>query len=229
MKHPSSPLHPAFSLTELLVLLAIVTVLASLLLPAISKAREQSSTVGCLSNLRSLGAAFQAFANDHSGLLPQDEAPKPNHTDVGGWPYQVAPYLNVRYGTFASAPKEEVRASPFFCPAEKEVVSPWISYSINRELNLRLFGERSRIRQAELVSPSRYVVLADSHAYFFIPTDRRSKMADWANLTRRHGGRPNFLYGDGHAAPFTRELLGLSDEGGNAPFYRSLWQARYQP
>ncbi|HWL54895.1 MAG TPA: hypothetical protein VNQ90_20800 [Chthoniobacteraceae bacterium] len=230
----SLPLLPrrradAVSLTETLVLLLVFAFLAALLLPALSNARSKAGVIGCLTHLRAFGAAFHAFAGDHNGLLPQDEAPLPPSGTIRNWPHHVGSYLSVQYGTFSTASNETIAKSPFYCPAEKEVVKPWISYSINRELNLRLFGQASYIRLPELASPAHYVLLADSHAYFYIPSDSRKKMTEWAGLTRRHNGQPNFLYADGHAAPFTEKLLGLSDAGGNAPLYRSLWQARYRP
>lgn len=219
----------AVTLTEALILLLVLSFLAALLVPALSNARAHAGVVGCLNHLRTLGAAFHAFSGDHNGLLPQDEVPRPPSGIIGGWPYHVAPYLSVPYGTFSTASRETISKSPFYCPAEQEVVKPWISYSINRELNLRLSGEASYIRLSQLASPAHYVLLADSHAYFYIPTDSRKKMTEWAGLTRRHQGQPNFLYADGHVAPFTEKLLGLNDAGGNTPFYRRLWQARYRP
>lgn len=218
-----------FTLIELLVVVAIIGILAAFLTPALSKGREQAGVAGCLANLRTLGAAFMAFAGDHNGCLPQDEAPKPNSETIGGWPYQVASYLACEYGTFSTAPVEKIKRSAFHCPSESKPVSPWICYSINKELNKRLYPDKSAIRLNELTGASKYVLLADSYATFYISTDSRMKMTEWTSLTRRHGGHPNFLYADGHVAPFTQELIGLTDSGGTDPFYKALWLARYQP
>jgi len=60
----------AFSLIELLCVLAIIGVLAALLLPALSKARAQAKRVQCVNHLRQTGIAFQNFAQDHNGQFP---------------------------------------------------------------------------------------------------------------------------------------------------------------
>jgi prepilin-type N-terminal cleavage/methylation domain-containing protein/prepilin-type processing-associated H-X9-DG protein len=59
-----------FTLIELLVVIAIVGILAALLLPSLSVARERSKRAACLSNLRQIGIAIRAYADDNSGNIP---------------------------------------------------------------------------------------------------------------------------------------------------------------
>jgi prepilin-type N-terminal cleavage/methylation domain-containing protein/prepilin-type processing-associated H-X9-DG protein len=60
----------AFTLVELLVVVAIMTVLVAILLPALGNARETAKTTACAANLRSIGQGVAFYATDYQGFLP---------------------------------------------------------------------------------------------------------------------------------------------------------------
>lgn len=66
---PSRSRH-AFTLIELLVVISIISILISILLPALAKAREATETTQCLSNLRQWGIVTASYAGDFKGRLP---------------------------------------------------------------------------------------------------------------------------------------------------------------
>jgi prepilin-type N-terminal cleavage/methylation domain-containing protein len=69
---PTAQRQPStgFTLIELLVVIAIIAILASLLMPAMSKAKGQAQSIGCMNNLKQLQLAGIMYAGDHRGFLP---------------------------------------------------------------------------------------------------------------------------------------------------------------
>jgi len=59
----------AFTLLELLVVIAVICILASLLLPAMARAKGKAQGIACLNNTKQLGLAWMLYADDHSGRL----------------------------------------------------------------------------------------------------------------------------------------------------------------
>jgi prepilin-type N-terminal cleavage/methylation domain-containing protein/prepilin-type processing-associated H-X9-DG protein len=91
----------AFTLIELLVAIAIIAILAALLLPALSSAKQRAWMIACASNLHQISLGMTLFADDHQGLYPEsggiipwdanDFAP-PAGSGKPGWMEQLISY-----------------------------------------------------------------------------------------------------------------------------------------
>lgn len=68
---PVYRVRSAFTLLELLVVISIIAVLASMLLPSLAKARRQSERVRCMVNLSQIGKMAWLYSGDFDGFFPQ--------------------------------------------------------------------------------------------------------------------------------------------------------------
>ena len=80
----------AFTLIELLVVIAIIAILASLLLPALAKAKESAKRIQCVNGLRQLSMSVMMYADDHEGFFPE-RGNSPTSTS-NYWPLLLQPY-----------------------------------------------------------------------------------------------------------------------------------------
>jgi prepilin-type N-terminal cleavage/methylation domain-containing protein/prepilin-type processing-associated H-X9-DG protein len=188
----------AFTLVELLTVLFIVALLMAVLLPALSKAREQAKATACLSNLRQLGVALTAYQNAYRNEFPADA-----HSGWGGgasWVVTLYP--------FGATPGVRL------CPSEENrTPDPAItSYGINGLMAPKRVDPPPYTKVTRVRRPSATVYATElvdlSLGDHFHPeawttvADLETKLA-----VRRHRGQPNALYCDGHAAPLPHALL----------------------
>lgn len=93
-----SVMRHIFTLVELLVVIAIIGILASLLLPALNKARGQAKKAACLGNIKQVGLGLLNYADDFNYWLPMTLIEWP--TNGGGcWCWRAADYFGVKSAT----------------------------------------------------------------------------------------------------------------------------------
>ncbi len=214
-----------FTLIELLVVIAIIAILASMLLPALGRARSTAKRIKCLSNIKQLGLAMQNYNLDNSGYMPP--ASWKNGSDYYLWNNMVAPYIGIpqtdaEWGSLTG--KLLPLKSAFSCPSLIDNVNGsrfYIGYGYNSMLfgadnyasSTAMYGvprPLAPVKNTQIKEPSKQMVIAES---WYSPSteEYRSRgryiLDSQAYVCFRHLMTANTLYLDGHGAPEKQHLL----------------------
>lgn len=98
----------AFTLVELLIVIAIIAILAALLLPTLERTRARARRVQCVSQLRQIGLAFQSFSHDHNSQFPMKLS-----TNLGG-----SKEFADAYRHFQALATHLLNPTPLKCPVD---------------------------------------------------------------------------------------------------------------
>jgi prepilin-type N-terminal cleavage/methylation domain-containing protein len=110
-----------FTLVELLVVLAIIIILASLLLPALAGAKEEGRRAKCISNLRQIALAGRLFVNDHEAKYPWHVAPSDGGT--------FGPSAAEGWKNFSALSNELGAPQIIVCPSDRKTISTVMTWS----------------------------------------------------------------------------------------------------
>jgi len=91
------PAHPTrgFTLIELLVVISIIAVLVGLLIPAVTMVMASARSAKCMSNMRQIGLAFEAYAQDWNDAVTPSKQRLPDNSGLG-WMELLGPYYDTR-------------------------------------------------------------------------------------------------------------------------------------
>ncbi len=191
----------AFTLIELLVVIAVIAILMAILMPALSRAREQGKRTSCLNNLRQVMTGWIMYADENN-----DKIPAANPQAATGW---------VRYpgdNAVLQAKLDGIRAGLLYrycaevklykCPTGErgEVVTYAITDAMNGydgipgTKNLMVYRRTQITRASERIvcldegrlSPNSWTLWYDQERW-------------WDQITARHGDGTNFGFADGHS------------------------------
>ncbi len=115
----------SFTLIELLVVVAIIAVLVSILLPALSRAREFAKATACESNLRQIGLGIIQYSNDYNGCVPWGVRHFSWPPYISGTQYNLWDRWNNWTGKGLLYSLDYIKnPHTFYCPGTQSMVNP---------------------------------------------------------------------------------------------------------
>ncbi len=219
-----------FTLIELLVVIAIIAILASMLLPALNKARDKAKTIKCAGNQKQIALAILQYALDYDNDIPIQYG----QSNLTYWNYPLNPYLNKKNSS------DWHPGNVFYCPSYKPLASDFASYNRTYGINPNVVNKKWNLTLKTVKNSSKVLIMGDkipsAGDYIQVPinpvydywgiwktgTSRSGSCGTWSGgSTRiasywRHSNGVNFAFVDGHverktSADVCREKTNIKD------------------
>ena len=212
-----------FTLIEILVVVAIIGVLASLLMPSLGKAREKAISVDCQNRLRQIHIAETMWGLDNENLI------MPTYNGKI-WTGPLSPYLGHEqngHGPNIGGANKNESINPYMCPKAKPPTHGflWTKYAYNAyagrlDPDGNLYPNANYVQRTNISDPSKALMFMDGHWYLFSVAAAYRWNSDGAKYLHNSGDR-NTIFVDGHSRANVTLERQIVDP--NAPNYHITW------
>jgi len=216
---PFSGRTRAFTLVELLTVIAIIAILAALLLPVLDKSELQGKRAWCINDLTQIGLAFHSFANDHGGKFPMavstNEGGSLEYVESG---FDSGPVFYTAFYHFLVLSNELVFPRILFCPTDLRVAAT--NFPSFQNENLSYFvGVNSTFDKPESVLAGDRNLATNAWSQPTILGYSPASSLSWTWEMHQHQG--DVLFADGHVEQWNDYSLGsgANEVAGNQSFF----------
>jgi prepilin-type N-terminal cleavage/methylation domain-containing protein len=199
----SSCRSAAFTLIELLTVIAIIGILAAIIIPTVGRVRESARAAVCTSNLRQLGFAMAMYANEN-----KDYYPLQSNGSTTTWMTEIKTYVNFKTKGGDEFYNDQ---SVFQCPARDDAAGAFFSYGMTDFVWWANWPKDATFRASRAAVPNgRKIILIGDKT--FASNDVRLANYDAAGSLApgfRHGGsiKANVVYTSGAVEAVTQTQL----------------------
>ncbi len=206
----------AFTLIELLTVIAIIGILAAIILPVTSKVRTSARAAQCKAHIRQWAVAAQLYAEDNKGTLPNTSSAKEKGGTEDGSHYpevEMVPYMNIKIEPPITTAKATAAASKMRCQIQN-----W-RYGFNRYIAWEPISK--------FMQPTRQVFATCSTKAWFDGTAKTSTTSCLGPTPKPHSGKVNVAYLDSSVKTLFVTQLTWGDFTRDTSYHKSTDNTRY--
>jgi type II secretory pathway pseudopilin PulG len=209
----------AFTLLEVLLVIAIIATLLALLLPSLSKAQLRAKRVKCLNNLKQIGVAFQTFAHDHGDRYPMQVSTNASGTlEFVTAADRLSGSFFFAFRHFQAISNELVDPRLLICPADNRLPAPTFAALQNENVSYFVAPLAQAGQSDSIVAGDRNITgtWSSGGSVLRIGSDNSP---GWTH--ELHDGQGNLLFGDARVELLNNKglLTALNDSRGTIPIY----------